>query len=158
MVRRIIAGAAVLGALTLGTAGAAGAATTVPSTAPGNGSTTTTQATPSCADLTKLLHRHRVTLEKAPKRLHTARGLENRLRKLGHAGLASRYAKRVHAGYAKKKHVTSHLHKAVRECAGAAGSGKSKSSGSSKASTSSTGSTSSKTSTSTSTSTSSTGG
>jgi hypothetical protein len=137
MVRRIIAGAAVLGALTLGTAGAAGAATTSPSTSATSVSTTTTQVTPSCADLTKQLHRHRVNLEKAPKRLHKAQAMENRLRKLGHNKLAHDYGKRVHAAHAKKKHITRHLHQAVRECAGAAPSGTNKGTGSSTGSTSS---------------------
>ena len=146
MVRRTIAGAVVVGAMTLGIVGGAGAAatTTIPSTAPSSGSTTTTTpVTPSCAALAKLLQRHNASELKAGARLHKAEAMESRLRKLGHAKLAGKLAQRDRASQSKQKRIIARLHKDVRACAGASRSGSSKSSGSTTGSTSSTSSTSS---------------
>jgi hypothetical protein len=152
MVRRIIAGAAVVGALTLGTAGGvAGAATatststapttpstapTTPSTAPSSGSTATT--TPSCADMAQLLKRYHASQQKASARLRKEAAQEKRLRKLGHNKLAGFMEKRAHTARTREKRITARLHQAVRACAGTSGSGSAKNSGPGTGSTSST--------------------
>jgi hypothetical protein len=143
MVRRIIAGAAVAGVLSLGAAGAAGAATGAAPTS-SSSTTTTTPVTASCADLAKLLQRYHAKELKAGARDHKVAATESRLRKLGHSKLAGIYAKRVHAAQSREKRIVARLHKAVRQCAGAAPSGAKKGSGSSKGSGKSAGSGSSK--------------
>jgi hypothetical protein len=131
MVRRMIAGAAAVGVLTLGASGVAGAATATTPTAPSSGSTTTTTpVTRSCADLAQLLKHHQASEQKAGARLHKLAATENRLRRFGHSKLAGMMAKRVHSAQSREKRITARLHKAVRACAGASGSGSSKSSGS----------------------------
>ncbi len=123
MVRRIIAGAAVVGALTLGVAGAVGAADavgTTPSTAPSTtpASSTTTPTTTPCSDLAQIIRSYHSTQQKASKRARKADALESRLRKLGHSKLAGLYAKRVNRARTKEKHLEARLHQAVAACAG----------------------------------------
>ncbi len=117
MVRRIIAASAVVGALTLGTAGAAGAAGTTPSPAPS--SSTTPPTTTPCSKLAQVLQRYHASELKVGKHLHKTAGLEARMRKLGHAKLAGIIGKKVRTAENREKRIEARLHQAVARCAAA---------------------------------------
>ncbi len=119
MIRRIIAGAAVVGALTLGTVGAAGAAGTTPSTAPSTApaSSTTTPTTTPCSKMAEMVKRYHSSEQRAGKRAHKTAELEARMRKLGHAKLASIIGKKVRWAENREKRIEARLHQAVAQCA-----------------------------------------
>ena len=87
-----------------------------------------------------MLKQYHSTQTKDAKRMRRADAKEARLRRLGHAKLASLYAKRVNRARVAKKHLEARLHQAVADCGGNSkgtglvkGSGSGKGTGSSKA-------------------------
>ncbi len=124
MIRRIIAGAAVVGALALGTAGAAGAAGTTPSTAPSTAtstapaSSTTTPTTTPCSKMAEMVQRYHSSEQKVAKRAHKTAALEARMRKLGHSKMAAIIGRKVRWAQNRQKRIEARLHQAVAQCAG----------------------------------------
>ena len=89
MLRRIIAGTAVAGALTLGVAGVAGAAT------PGSGTSTSTPSAQACARLSTIETRVQTFEAKVNARIPNAEAREAKARAAGHTKLADRIAARI---------------------------------------------------------------
>jgi hypothetical protein len=89
MLRRMIAGTAVAGALTLGVAGGAGAAS------PGNGTNTITPTPRVCSRLSKIESRVQAYEAKVSAHIPEAEAREAALRAAGHPKLANRVALRL---------------------------------------------------------------
>ncbi len=89
MLRRIIAGTAVAGALTFGVAGVAGAAT------PSSGTSTSTPSAKVCARLGTIESRVQKFEAKVNARIPKAEAREAKLRGAGHTKLADRIAARI---------------------------------------------------------------
>ena len=116
MVRRIIGGTALAGALTLGVAGMAGAGAATPSSATG-GSTTPA----ACSRLPKLEARVQKFENAVKARLPKAEAREAKLKAAGHDKLANAIATRITKVQAREAKINARLSKAEAKC-GSSGS------------------------------------
>jgi hypothetical protein len=117
MVRSIIAGTAVAGALTVGVAGGiAGAATT------GSGTSGGTPSAAACARVPKVEARVHAWEGKIAQRLPKAEAREAKAKAAGHTKLANFIAKRVERVQAREAKVNARLSKIEAKCGTASSS------------------------------------
>jgi hypothetical protein len=117
MFRRIIAGTAVAGALTIGVAGVAGAATT----SSGTGTSGTPSAT-LCAKAAKVEARIHTIEGKIAQRLPKAEAREAKARAAGNTALADRIAKRITQAQDRETKMNARLAKIEAKCGTSASS------------------------------------
>jgi hypothetical protein len=138
MVRRMIAGAAVAGAVTFGLAGMAGA--TTPTTAPTNTSTTGPTHTPKgCAKLPKIQSHAPGREKKANARISKDQALEKKLKsESGHTKEAKKVASEIKKAQKHEAKAKRRLNKLETKCPAISGSSSSSGSSGSSTTTSST--------------------
>jgi hypothetical protein len=119
MLRRIIAGTAVAGALTMGVAGVAGAAT------PGAGTDTATPSATVCAKAAKVEAGIQKWGAKVNTRLPKAEAREAKAKTAGHTKAADRIAKRIANVQSRESKLHGRLAKIEAKCGttGSTGSG-----------------------------------
>ena len=110
MFRRIIAGTAVAGALTLGVAGVAGAAT------PSSGTSKNTPSAQVCSRLPKIEARVQTYEAKVNARIPKAEAREAELRAAGHPKLANRIAARITRAQNREAKLNARLSTYEAEC------------------------------------------
>ena len=115
MLRKIIAGTAVAGALTFGAAGIAGAATpTTPS--PGSDGSSGANLSTLCAKLPQLQSKVQQLESKVNARIPDAQALEAKAKAAGHTKLANAIANRITRVQARESKLNTRLSKLEAKC------------------------------------------